>query len=72
MGHKREGECGDVGGDFGDSGDPGAGGEPCGDPGESGILNKEERDELLPVLILILMGDFVPMRSLGGPSSTSD
>lgn len=67
----REDRLEECGGLFDDS-RLGTGGDPLREPGESGLLSKEERDELLPVLMLMLMDDLVPMRTRGGLSPTSD
>ena len=53
---------------MGDSGEPRLGGE-LGEPGESGILSKEEREELLPVLMLMLIEGFTPLSGRVGLSS---
>lgn len=63
----RLGEWGEDGGLVGDSGEPGAGGELLGEPGESGMLSKDDREELLPVLMLIFIDDFVLLRSREAP-----
>ena len=53
---------------LGDSGEPRHGGEE-GEPGESGMLSRVESDALLPVFMLILMVDLLPVSKRVGVSS---
>lgn len=71
VGQRRPGDWGDKGGLLlGEPGEPRFVGEP-GDPGESDVPNNEDKDELHPVLMLILMDDLFPGISRGGVSPSS-